>query len=296
VAALQDMSTKASLSKKIVAWWRRLWSSTVAKKLGSWWYTISHNPLLSALIAALMAGAVLAIVFGTSSSEHASARSSTFAGRPLRVGVREIPKKIFAIAFPRDIGKPAASETWAALHARGGVDIVKDPVELTLANRSSVRLTVTNVEVVVVRSQPTPAAWAGFEATQGSEGIQQFRAFLTSGSPGSSEPVSMGGTGLNGPSYFRTHDVSLAPGEIYQAVVSVIGDAEGRELEYRFVVSGNTASNPFTVDTGSFRVAGAPIHAANSPSHYPHEYTHVTGISTECWLASLPAHELPHCP
>jgi hypothetical protein len=279
------MSAKTLLKEKIGSSWP-------VKRLGSWWDTISHHPFWATLIAGLIVAVVARLLLSSGAPQHASASSSASRTPPLRVAAQQLPQEIFAIALAHNIGTPAASETWVALHARGGVSVVKSAFELTLADRSTVPLTVTNVEAVVVRSEPAPKAWEGLEFTQGGEGIEQFRAFLTSGASGSAVPVSQGdteeGEGLNGPPYFRTHDVSLTPGQIYQAAVTIVNTVEDRELQYRFVVSGNTASGPFTVETRSFRITGWR-------GHYAHRYWHVTEGSRQCWMRMLPP-GMPHCP
>ncbi len=141
--------------------------------------------------------------------------------------------ELFDVAFDHDIGVPKVSEQWAALHARGGVDVNKTDFELTLANRSQLPLTVTNIEAEVLGSRPSPTAWEGYVFTQGGESIEKLTAILEDSSRGSATPLrSSEGSNpsSNGP-YFGSHIISLQPGEIYQAAITIfVGENITREL------------------------------------------------------------------
>jgi hypothetical protein len=268
----------------------RLWEKVVRL-----WDKASNNQIVAATIAGVAVIAIVALYVdlkggGQKRVVIAAASSKS----PLRVEVQAKPLQFFDIAFDHDIGVPAANEGWASLHARGGVDNVKSFFELTLANRSTTPLTVTNIEAVVRKSRPAPIAWDGSQASQGGSGLEQFSAWLTSATPGTGVPVSQsgsGGTKLNGPPYFETNYISLRPGEIYQAAISIVSTVEGRELEYDFAISGNTAASPFTVTT-------SPSLLITRQPDYAHSYLHVSGRGNgeNCWMAETPSLGLPHCP
>jgi hypothetical protein len=262
------------------------------------WEKASNNQIVAGIVATVVGALLVAHLLAGGDQkplEIAAASSKS----PLRVDVQSKPLPFFDVAFGHNIGMPAPNEGWASLRARGGVDNVNSLFELTLANRSATPLTVTNIEAVVLKSRPAPIAWDGFQFSQGSNGLAQFSAWLTSATPRTGVPVSQSGSGgakLNGPPYFETHYISLRPGEIYQAAISITSTVEGRELEYDFVISGNTAASPFTVTTSpSLLITRRPI------PYYTHRYLHLSGRGNaeDCWMVETPNltnHGLPHCP
>ncbi len=262
-----------------------------AKGLGQWW----ERPLWATVIGGLIVAAVVAAATSlSSSSSRKLAADSTGANRinPLQVEFKPVaPPFLFAIAFPYDIGLPAPSEQWATLSKRGGIDVGKSDFELTLANRSQLPLTITNIEAEVLESSAPPTEWEGSVFTQGVEGLDKFVATLASASPGSTAPLhlSEGKLGIpTTPPFFTTHDISLQHGQIYQATVTVVtGTGIARQLQYRFSISGDTALGAFSVHApGIFRIT-AP------GSTYTHEYWLLKEGPTSCWVTV--SHGLPSC-
>lgn len=269
----------------------------VQHAIGRAWEKASNNQI----VAGIIAGVALLVIGGlyvdfTGGGQKRLAIAASSSRSPLRVDVRPESEEFFDIAFDHNIGMPAPTEGWVGLHDRGGVDNGASLVELTLANRSLAPLTVTNIEAVVFKSWPAPSAWDGAQASQGGNGLARFSAWLTSATPLAGVPVSESGTArgrLNGPPYFETHYISLQPGEIYQAAITIISTVENRELEYGFVISGNTAANSFTLSTTPNLLITRRI----VPS-YAHRYTHVSGRSSteDCWIVEIPDSGIAHCP
>lgn len=264
---------------------------------GRLWEKASNNPIVAGIVAGTVATVIgtLAVVYLTGGGQKRLEIAAASSKSPLRVDVQPKPLQFFDIAFDHNIGVPAPSESWASLHKRGGIDNVASRFELALANRSPAPLTVTNIEAVVLKSWPAPSAWDGSQFSQGGEGLAQFSAWLTSATPRTGVPLSQGdsgGTKLNGPPYFETHYISLQPGEIYQAAISIISTVDDRELEYGFVISGNTAASPFTVTTTPKLL----ITRRSGPS-YAHSYLHISGRDNaeDCWIPETPDLGIPHC-
>lgn len=86
--------------------------------------------------------------------------------------------------------------------------------------------------------------------------------------------------------FFRHHQITLKSGEIYDATITV-ETGLGRELRYRFVVSGNTPSESFAITTpteGEYRISG-------EAAPYSHSYVTFGG---RCW-AQLEPSRFPKC-
>jgi hypothetical protein len=100
-----------------------------------------------------------------------------------------------------------------------------------------------------------------------------------------------GGTKLNGPPYFETHYLSLHPGEIYQAAITIISTVEDRELEYGFVVDGNTAAS-------SFKITTTPKLLITRRRFYDYKYVHVSGRTNaeNCWIVEASHLGIARCP
>jgi hypothetical protein len=91
--------------------------------------------------------------------------------------------------------------------------------------------------------------------------------------------------------FFNDHSIALAPGAVYEAKVAVISGVP-KELEYAFIVSGNTATGGFSyIAKPHFRIAGLAM-------HYKHEYWLLPERSSRyCWVqAYTPPEGLPLCP
>ena len=275
--------------------WGKAGNSAIVAGIGRSWEKASNNQIMAGVVAGValfVIGALYVDLTGGGQKRLEIAAASSRS--PLRVDVQPKPKEFFDIAFDHNIGMPAPNEGWTSLHERGGIDDVASLFELTLANRSPTPLTVTNVEAVVLKSWPAPSAWDGTQASQGGDGLAQFSAWLMSATPRTGVPVSLSGSGgakLNGPPYFETHYISLQPGEIYQAAITIISTVEDRELEYGFVVDGNTAAS-------SFRVTTTPKLLITRRRFYAHSYVHVSGRkSTEdCWIVETYSLGIAHCP
>jgi hypothetical protein len=270
--------------------------SKARHEVGRLWGKASNNQIMAGIIAGVVLLVIGALYVDlTGGGQKRLEITVTSSKSPLRVDVQPKPEEFFDIAFDHNIGMPAANEGWASLHERGGIDNVASLFELTLANRSPTSLTVTNIEAVVFKSWPAPSAWDGTQASQGGNGLAQFSAWLTSATPRTGVPVSQSGSGggkLNGPPYFETHYISLQPGEIYQAAITIISTVEDRELEYGFVVDGNTAASSFMVTT-------TPKQLITRGRFYAHNYVHVSGRdNTEaCWIVETASDfGIAHCP
>jgi hypothetical protein len=267
------------------------------EKVKRGWHRVSHHRLLTAVISGLVVAFFVAHggpLFNSDPSTVPASISSASEASPLRVEFRPMASELFDVAFDHDIGVPKVSEQWAALHARGGVDVNSTDFELTLANRSQLPLTVTNIEAEVLGSRPSPIAWEGYVFTQGGEPIKKLTAILEDDSRGSTTPLrSSEGSNpsSNGP-YFESHIISLQPGEIYQAAITIyVGENITRELQYRFDIAGNTASNGFSIHTpGSFRIAPRM-------TSYVRKYWSLSENNLEhCWVPVIPLKALPSCP
>jgi hypothetical protein len=250
-----------------------------------------------AIVSAFMAtGAVVGLLVGDAiagSSRKVSPQLSTQAAlypllpsvagdRALRVALEPTEPTFYSIAFRSNIGKPAEGVGWPQLHEKGGVDVSLSTFALTLTNRSRLPLTVTNVVAEIISASSPPTGWIGGRYPQGAANLDQYRVFLESAAPGSQAVFhwtgsSNGAYSVGGP-FFATHQITLKPGEIYDAAVNVQADIE-RELRYRFIVSGNTASESFTIPIspkGGYRISGQ-VTELN-----PNDYT----LVGTCWAQS----------
>lgn len=268
-------------------------------RLGQWWDTVSHNQLwagaIAGVIATLVSTGILTLT-GTifNASPHHAAQVRPIAllrpvGRaaPLRVEFLQEARGLFDIAFYRDIGIPTPSEEWRALHDHGGIDVGISQFKLTLTNPFQSPATVTNIEAEVLTSEAPPTAWHGAVYSQGSEPIESFVVNFASDTPGNRTPLhKTENYNPIGRPFFATHDISLRPGEVYQAVVLVYVDTT-RALRYRFVISGNTARSGFSIDTPGF------FEIAPSNTIYTHNYWSLG----QCWIKvyTLGPQESPTC-
>lgn len=193
---------------------------------------------------------------------------------------------MFLVAFQRDVGKPAEGTGWRQLHEQGGVDVSASTFALTLTNRTQLPLAVTNIVAEVIASEPAPSGWLGGMFSQGVGNLDHYVASLESEASGDQAVFRLSeqsnGTYKSSP-FFATRQITLKPGEIYDASVSIKTHI-ARELRYRFLVSGNTASESFTLDVspkGGYRLSG----------EREQKYAHTYGMSVAgCWRT--PAEEL----
>jgi hypothetical protein len=181
--------------------------------------------------------------------------------RALRVAFQPTTPEMFLVAFPHDIGKPTAGTGWRQLHEQGGVDVQASTFALTLTNRTQLPLAVTNIVAEVTASASAPTEWLGGIFSQGVGNLDQYVASLESETSGSQAIFKLSetheGTHTTSP-FFATRQITLKPGEIYDAAVTVDTQLK-RELRYRFLVSGNTATESFTLDVspkGGYRLSG----------------------------------------
>lgn len=199
---------------------------------------------------------------------------------PLRTAWSQTAPTLFDVGFHRDIGLPDPSIGWAALHARGGIDIYESAFRFTFANRSSAPLSITDVHAQVLGAvSPPSASEAGIYA----QGDQPFKSFVANldnrarGSMAALHRVNPDQHSYDHAPFFQANVISLQPGELYQGTVTVTTSV-GTDLRYRFVVSGQTASGSFvTIIPDVFEIAGGPV-GWNS---YYHHYRNLD----ECELA-----------
>jgi hypothetical protein len=274
------------------------------KGIAHWWDIISHHPMWAALIAALLAAAIIAHsgnVFSNSSPTSQPTDHPATSGHPLRVVFQPVASELFSIAFDHDIGVPKASEGWLALHARGGIDVGVSDFRLTLADQSGVPLTVTNIEAVVRRARPAPDKSLAYVYTQGAGTLEGFAVELGSEMENATALVHRYGeqSPTNGPvgnvitetaPFFRNHTITLAPHEIYEAKLEVTTSHQN-ELEYDFVLSGNTSNHHIVYRTGYFRISGW----GQGFSHYPNRYFTLPPHPGNCW-ARVTKSFAPRCP
>lgn len=181
------------------------------------------------------------------------------AAPPLRIAIEPQDPGIFQVALPTAIDTPPDGVGWRELIDQGAIDVSQSVLAVTLANRSDRPLTIRDVHVEVVGSDPPPRAAVAFQFTQGDAGLRRLTAELTSGRPGSVAALFDTDAWLTArsegtadpPPFFADHYVSLLPGEIYEASVTVKTDVE-QAISYRLVVSGSTPD-------GALHVVGPPV-------------------------------------
>jgi hypothetical protein len=274
-----------------------------------WWDTISHHPLWAALIAALLAGGIAAHsggVFGGGASGAQSAvrtpHKSQTQTRPLRAAFVQVSPAIYEVAFNRPVSLPKSTEEWESLHTRGGVDVGESSFRLTLANQSNSPLTITNVHAVVYGSQSPPTTTLASVYTQGAALLEEFGVELTSATVGATaqfhkqEPGELQTMSPSiAPLFFQRHDITLAPGEIYEAKVQIIARVND-ELEYGFVVMGNTANGGFSYQlTPHFKIASYGQQLAK----FQHSYWWLPQpLGGPCWIVPYESSngQEPRCP
>jgi hypothetical protein len=281
------------------------------KKTGAarWWDTISHHPLWAALIAALLAGGIAAHSGGVFDGGASNAQSvghsphkTQSQARPLRATFVQVAPVIYEIAFNRPISLPKSTEEWGSLHSRGGVDVGESNFRLTLANQTDSPLTVTGIQAVVYRSQSPPTTTLASVYTQGAALLEEFGVELTSAAVGATAQFHKQERGeiqtmaaSIAPLFFRRHDITLASGEIYEAKVQVSARVND-ELEYGFVVMGNTARSGFSYHlTPHFKIASYGQELAK----FQHSYLWLPQpLGGPCWIVPYEPSDgqEPHCP
>ncbi len=184
------------------------------------------------------------------------------------------------------------------LHARGGIDVTLSKFRLTLANTSSAPITITDIEAVVTASQPRPMGSEARVYTQGTEGLEEFGVLLRDTTSGSrfafhhTPHGEMVEDAETGPPFFTNHDISLAPNAIYEAKVAVQIEVS-REVEYGFVIRGNTAQHSFTYrPQAQFKIVGFNPHLLEV-AHLYWQLPRASGSS--CWIHAYAKYE-PACP
>jgi hypothetical protein len=273
-------------------------------RLSRWWDAISHHPLWAAVIATLLAATIVAHSGGVFSDAGTSPESPSRNvrgedGQPLRVVWTPEAPQNFAVLFNRYIPVPRESEAWQGLHARGGVDVTLSKFRLTLANTSNVPITITDVEAIITAAQPRPVGSEARVYTQGTEGLEEFGVLLRDTTPGSRSAFHHTPHGEvvedaeTGPPFFTNHDISLAPSQIYEAKVAVQIEVS-REVEYGFIIRGNTARRSFTDrPRARFRIVGFNPHLFEV-AHLYWQLPRRSGSS--CWIHAYNAKYEPACP
>jgi hypothetical protein len=209
---------------------------------------------------------VLGLVVGLQPWHKALGRRS-----PLRVLVAPTAPALYQVAFSRDIGLPAPEVGWAALHARGGIDVDHSTLRFTFANRSGRPLSITDVHAQVLNRMPPPTGSGAGVYTQGDEPLKSFIVRLDNPVPGSTAAfhrVTPRGDSYEPAPFFEANDISLQPGEIYQGTVIVETKVDAA-LRYRFVVVGQTAGGSFsTAIPGVFEISGLSIYEWSGYGHH----------------------------
>jgi hypothetical protein len=212
-----------------------------------------------------------------------ASRPAPSGAKSLRLTVAPQDPGVYHVAFDHDIGLPSERTRYLDLLAKGGSDVAHSVQHLTLANRSDKPLTITDVEVEVVGVKPPLRAALAYVFTQGDTGYSQFAAQLDQATVGAKADLYdvLGNVpGYNadppGKPVFSQRYVSLKPGEIYEAEVTVsVPNTSTNLLEYRFVVSGSTADKPYTVASATVsRVSGAPPNGYPEATDYSHSYVY----------------------
>ena len=189
---------------------------------------------------------------------------------PLRVVFTPAAQADFGVAFSGDIGVPAPSDGWTALHVRGGTDVGQSTFRFTFANRSDVPLSISDVHAEVLGSVSPPTGSYAKVYTQGDQPLEKFLVLLDNAAARSTAPVyhAKADGGWDRTPFFGTHDISLQPGEIYQGAVTVRAWVPGA-LRYRFVVAGQTPNASFlTTIPGVYEISGRP----GDWNNYEHNY------------------------
>lgn len=221
---------------------------------------------------------------------------------------------VFHLAFSKDVGLPPENTGWQELHDEGGVDVHTALFKATLANRSEKPVTVRDIHTELVRSDPPPTGSLAYIYAQGDGPVSQFAARITSAAPKSRAELFKLGDGPPGwandppdPPFFREHFISLRPGEIYEATITVQTElSEPRMVSFHFVISGSTPERGFTItDHGSYRLSGLVDDRLESP-RYDHYYVDgylAHAASSTCpslevkqWFAEPREPILTHCP
>jgi hypothetical protein len=190
---------------------------------------------------------------------------------PLRVTFAPTAQALYNVAFRHDIGLPAPTVGWAALHARAGTDVHYSTFRFTFANRSGVPLLITDVHVQILGRVSPPTGSVAAVYTQGDEQLKGFHVQLDNPTPGSTAAfhrVRPAGQSFEATPFFQANDISLQPGELYQGTVTVETEVD-TALRYRFVVLGQTPSASFSTSIpGVFEISGRLAYSWSSYDHY----------------------------
>ncbi len=236
--------------------------------------------------------------------QHPTPRRSppaTFRSHPLRAAFVAGDPGVFEVAFPRPIGLPADGVGWRELIAAGGTDVSESTYRATFANRSDRPLTITDVHVQVLGSEPPPQGSFAFAYAQGENALRRLFATIMDNRPGSNDWLYATGPGSNGVPYFGKHYVSLKPGEIYETTIT-LGTELIAEIRYRFVVSGSTPTGEFIFEDPQVRrISGLQDYGIDGSyaRYYVSRYLlylkyamRCPGVELHDWYATSPAHPL----
>ena len=221
------------------------------------------------IIAAVVFAATVAFPFAATSP---AGKRASHAAKPAAPVVRAtaIANPAFILAFASDIGLPKRGDGWEQLHARGGIDVGQADSRVTLSNPSKLRITVTDIRLQVVEVTSVPRGSVALVSLQGEGELRHFYAHVASPTAGSTVPLVLAETAAGNPAtvpWFDRHYIRLAPGEIYEAKVSVRSGVFG-VVHYRFVASGSTATGRFVVRTAP-TLAVASVGDSRSESSSP---------------------------
>jgi len=193
------------------------------------------------------------------------------AERPLRVAVTRTDPQDFKLAFRRDIGLPSETTGWKELVKRGGLDVGSALLRLTLANRSRAPLAIRDIRLEITRVDPAPRGSLAFVHTQGSGSVAQYAARIEDPTPNSTVRLYRTMDPPDEP-YFDEKYISLEPGEIYEAKVTLSIAPSTRAVRYRIVISGSTPTREFVVkNVFTGRLSGLDDNVDGAP-RYLHHY------------------------
>jgi hypothetical protein len=214
-----------------------------------------------------LVGATLVIAL-TAGDSHAGSPRARIAVAPLRYRFTHMPVHFFRFEFDRDIGLPSETTDWRRLLHEGGVEVGVSAYRLTLANRSSTPLTITDIRPEVTASRRVASGSVAYRQSQESVPLTHFEVWLSSARTGSSGHLrDLTVATIKPRAYFRDHYISLAPGELYEATIRVVTTVQA-QLTYRWVLDGSTPRGDFTIrDPHLVHISGGSAEQLTSPTY-----------------------------
>jgi hypothetical protein len=218
----------------------------------------------------------------------------------LRVSLTQTALQLYDVAFARDIGVPPDGTAWQTLHDEGGTDVYNSTTRMMLTNRSSKPMSITDIHVEIVGTETPARVSEASVYTQGDMPLKQFAVPIKGDQAGATAPfyhVNENGTPTYqteppDPPFFQDHTISLGPGEIYNAGITVqtlVDDAQ--TIDYRFVIKGSTADQPFQRTTKVQQVSS--FTGGGDGPRYEHTYIlgYLKWAKGMGWCPDVPLHE-----